>query len=380
MQIIDITIETVSKDVAQCNAVVLKVNETFRYLFIPKLINNSKDQSKCISGQFIVQKKAKNDDWENYNNLPISKLAMGQWINLDLSTSSMETLISYIESLRELYLKEGKVETFGTTKTILFSNKLSPEEKEIISQIFNKDNDMKKELKEILQQNINLNDVLAAINNGKINIEDINNNLNYQDASNVYCILQAKLINPIFLEENLDNSDERFWQNLFKKHPNIISSIIPSIVYLIEDQPYMGGKAINNTGGSIGDFLFKSNTENVSIIEIKTPNTTLLSREYRNNVYCPSQELIGSIVQIRKQKQNLLTDYNSLKISSIKKNIDFNAFDPKTYIIIGNTNNLNSEQIESFELFRNSLKDIEIITFNELIDKLKIIQKHLESK
>lgn len=380
MQIIDITIETVSKDVAQCNAVVLKVNETFRYLFIPKLINNSKDQSKCISGQFIVQKKAKNYDWENYNNLPISKLAMGQWINLDLSTSSMETLISYIESLRELYLKEGKVETFGTTKTILFSNKLSPEEKEIISQIFNKDNDMKKELKEILQQNINLNDVLAAINNGKINIEDINNNLNYQDASNVYCILQAKLINPIFLEENLDNSDERFWQNLFKKHPNIISSIIPSIVYLIEDQPYMGGKAINNTGGSIGDFLFKSNTENVSIIEIKTPNTTLLSREYRNNVYCPSQELIGSIVQIRKQKQNLLTDYNSLKISSIKKNIDFNAFDPKTYIIIGNTNNLNSEQIESFELFRNSLKDIEIITFNELIDKLKIIQKHLESK
>ena len=380
MQIIDITIETVSKDVAQCNAVVLKVNETFRYLFIPKLINNSKDQSKCISGQFIVQKKAKNDDWENYNNLPISKLAMGQWINLDLSTSSMETLISYIESLRELYLKEGKVETFGTTKTILFSNKLSPEEKEIISQIFNKDNDMKKELKEILQQNINLNDVLAAINNGKINIEDINNNLNYQDASNVYCILQAKLINPIFLEENLDNSDERFWQNLFKKHPNIISSIIPSIVYLIEDQPYMGGKAINNTGGSIGDFLFKSNTENVSIIEIKTPNTTLLSREYRNNVYCPSQELIGSIVQIRKQKQNLLTDYNSLKISSIKQNIDFNVFDPKTYIIIGNTNNLNSEQIESFELFRNSLKDIEIITFNELIDKLKIIQKHLESK
>ena len=34
-----------------------------------------------------------------------------------------------------IYLKEGKVETFGTTKTILFSNKLSPEEKEIISQI-----------------------------------------------------------------------------------------------------------------------------------------------------------------------------------------------------------------------------------------------------
>ena len=59
--------------------------------------DNSKDKSKCISGQFIVQKKSKNDTWDNYNTLPLNKLAMGQWINLYLSTSSMETLlIEYI--------------------------------------------------------------------------------------------------------------------------------------------------------------------------------------------------------------------------------------------------------------------------------------------
>lgn len=59
MQIVDIYIESLSRDVAKCNAVVLKVNDSFRYLFIPKLIDNSKDKSKCISGQFIVQKKVK---------------------------------------------------------------------------------------------------------------------------------------------------------------------------------------------------------------------------------------------------------------------------------------------------------------------------------
>ena len=75
----------------------LKVNESFRYLFVPKLIDNSKDKSKCISGQFIVQKKSKNDTWDNYNTLPLNKLALGQRITLDLSTSSMETLlIKYI--------------------------------------------------------------------------------------------------------------------------------------------------------------------------------------------------------------------------------------------------------------------------------------------
>lgn len=36
------------------------------------------------------------------------------------------------------------------------------------------------------------------------------------------------------------------------------------------------------------------------------------------------------------------------------------------------------EQTQSFELFRNELKDIEIITYNELIFKLKLIQQALE--
>lgn len=79
MQIVDVYIESLSRDVAQCNAVVLKVNGSFRYLFVPKLIDNSKDKNKCISGQFIVQKKSKNDTWDNYNTLPLNKLAMGQW-------------------------------------------------------------------------------------------------------------------------------------------------------------------------------------------------------------------------------------------------------------------------------------------------------------
>lgn len=377
MQIVDVYIESLSRDVAQCNAVVLKVNESFRYLFIPKLIDNSKDKSKCISGQFIVQKKSKNDTWDNYNTLPLNKLAMGQWINLDLSTSSMEIFISYIEKLREIYIKDGKYDSFGTIKTFVFSNKLDAEEKDIILEMFNKNSELKTELKKLLNEDIKLEDVLKAIENKKISVEEITDNLDNNETNKVYNVLQAKLINPIFLEDSLENSDEKFWQNLFKEHPNIISSVIPSVVHIIEDQPYMGGKAIDNKGASIGDFLYKAGTENVSIIEIKTPTTELLGNKYRDNVFCPSKELSGSIVQIRKQKDALIKEYNSIKVESIKKGKNFSAYDPKSYIIIGNTNQLTEEENESFELFRNSLKDIEIITFNELIDKLKILQKYL---
>lgn len=377
MQFVDIKIESVSKDVAECNAVVLKCNDTFRYLFVPKLIDNSNDKSKCISGQFIVQKKSRIDKWENHDFLPINKMVKDQWINLDLSTSSMDILISYVQKLRELYLEEGKYDSFGTIRTFVFSNKLNSEEKEIILDMFDKNDKLKEELRKYLKDDISIEDVVNAIGTGKLNINQLVNKLNETDTNQIYNTLQAKMINPVFLEDNLDNEKEKFWQDLFKQHPNILSTIIPSVVHIIEDQPYFGGKAIDNKGGTIGDFLYKSGTNNVSIIEIKTPSTDLLGTEYRNDVFCPSKELSGSIIQIRKQKDNLMKEYDHIKRKSIIKEKDFDAYDPKSYVIIGNSSKLNPIELESFELFRNSLKDIEIITFNELIEKLKIFQKYI---
>lgn len=377
MQFVDIKIESVSKDVAECNAVVLKCNDTFRYLFVPKLIDNSNDKSKCISGQFIVQKKSRIDKWENHDFLPINKMVKNQWINLDLSTSSMDILISYVQKLRELYLEEGKYDSFGTIRTFVFSNKLNSEEKEIILDMFDKNDKLKEELRKYLKDDISIEDVVNAIGTGKLNINQLVNKLNETDTNQIYNTLQAKMINPVFLEDNLDNEKEKFWQELFKQHPNILSTIIPSVVHIIEDQPYFGGKAIDNKGGTIGDFLYKSGTNNVSIIEIKTPLTDLLGTEYRNDVFCPSKELSGSIIQIRKQKDNLMKEYDHIKRKSIIKEKDFEAYDPKSYIIIGNSSKLHPIELESFELFRNSLKDIEIITFNELIEKLKIFQKYI---
>lgn len=377
MQFVDIKIESVSKDVAECNAVVLKCNDTFRYLFVPKLIDNSNDKSKCISGQFIVQKKSRIDKWENHDFLPINKMVKDQWINLDLSTSSMDILISYVQKLRELYLEEGKYDSFGTIRTFVFSNKLNSEEKEIILDMFDKNDKLKEELRKYLKDDISIEDVVNAIGAGKLNINQLVNKLNETDTNQIYNTLQAKMINPVFLEDNLDNEKEKFWQDLFKQHPNILSTIIPSVVHIIEDQPYFGGKAIDNKGGTIGDFLYKSGTNNVSIIEIKTPSTDLLGTEYRNDVFCPSKELSGSIIQIRKQKDNLMKEYDHIKRKSIIKEKDFDAYDPKSYIILENSSKLNPIELESFELFRNSLKDIEIITFNELIEKLKIFQKYI---
>lgn len=143
----------------------------------------------------------------------------------------------------------------------------------------------------------------------------------------------------------------------------------------------MGGKRIDNKGSSIADFVYKKGIDNVSIIEIKTPSTKIVEDvKYRENVYVPSQELTSSIVQVKEQKDSLMKNYNAIWRESYEEGINFKAFDPKCYLIIGNTSELNAKQIESFNLFRNELRTVEIITYDELLSKMEILYKVLGGK
>ena len=102
--------------------------------------------------------------------------------------------------------------------------------------------------------------------------------------------------------------------------------------------------------------------------------------KYRDNVYAPSQELISLIVQVKKQKDGFMKDYNTIWRESYDKGINFKAFAPKCYLIIGNTSDLDTKQLESFNLFRNELRTVEIITYDELLAKMEILYKALGGK
>ena len=104
------------------------------------------------------------------------------------------------------------------------------------------------------------------------------------------------------------------------------------------------------------------------------------TNKYRDNVYAPSQELTSSIVQVKEQKDSRLKNYNVIWRESHEEGINFKAFDPKCYLIIGNTSDLNAKQLESFNLFRNELRIVEIITYDELLSKMEILYKALGGK
>jgi len=171
-------------------------------------------------------------------------------------------------------------------------------------------------------------------------------------------------------ESNKENNDEEFWQDLFKSNYWCISQLFFTPVILFKEKAYIGGKSIDNTGGKIVDFLYQNKiTHNISLIEIKTPETKLLGREYRNEIYPISSELSGAINQLLSYKDEIQKNCFSVLRDEASQLIN-----PKCILIIGKLSdlNMNEKGKNSFEIFRRELKDIEIVTYDELFGKIEL--------
>ncbi len=124
----------------------------------------------------------------------------------------------------------------------------------------------------------------------------------------------------------------------------------------------------------ISDFICSGGNANDAIlVEIKTPTTNLLGRKYRKNVFAPSVDLTGAIVQVNDYCHTFRKNIETPK----RPGANLNAFNPRRVIIIGNHHaELNDEKkIKSFELFRTTISGIDVITFDELFAKVEQLAK-----
>lgn len=171
-------------------------------------------------------------------------------------------------------------------------------------------------------------------------------------------------------DKNKNNYSEEFWQELLTKCPSVISQVFPNSSFQLGAKSYVGGKNLKNRQGNLVDFIYASkHTQNVVLVEIKTPMKKLLGSKYRGNCYAISDELSGGIVQVLNYKEQLLKEYYNLKDDSSS----FNAFSPKCLVIVGSIEAEidNPIQLKSLELFRNSLSGVQVITYDELFEKAK---------
>jgi hypothetical protein len=170
-------------------------------------------------------------------------------------------------------------------------------------------------------------------------------------------------------EDLLDSSDEKVWQDLLGRNTWAIGQIYSCPVVILQQEAYLGGKSVENRGGNIADFLYRNQvTDNALIVEIKTPATALTGvRTYRNNAFACSAELAGAVQQMLQDLYSLRSDYSSLHGD---RDPDFRIFSPRLLLVIGSiARERDIDRVRSFELFRNGLREVDVVTFDELVDK-----------
>ena len=222
-------------------------------------------------------------------------------------------------------------------------------------------------VKQILQSKEMLPELLNVLNTDTLNA-----------ALNISNLTQIKTE----MESNLTNGDENYWQDFFTKNSWALSQLFNTPLMIFNGARYVGGKSVNNQNGKYTDFIYKNKlTNNVSLIEIKTPCTKLFKdSNYRNNIPTMSSDLIGGVSQILEQKQVLNNEYYNLRSRTLDEcSEDFSALNIQCILLMGKIDGLTPDEKRTFEIYRNELKSIDIITFDELLEKVNSLIDLLNS-
>ena len=193
-------------------------------------------------------------------------------------------------------------------------------------------------------------------------------------------------------KRNLGTTDEGVWQAFFEQNKWIFgygltylylaslddSKLEQVVVGYDLSGPGKRADAVMKTRGLINALCF---------VEIKKDTTELLqSKPYRSGCWAPSIELSGGVSQmqgtvamaIRKLAEKL-----ELKDSLGKPTGDIVfTHHPRSFLVVGHLrqfvteNGVNNDQYRSFELYRRNINQPEIITFDELYQRAKLIVEH----
>jgi hypothetical protein len=152
-------------------------------------------------------------------------------------------------------------------------------------------------------------------------------------------------------------------------------------VVLVRGQAIVSGPLLDGRGTKIADFLMKNSTsKSALLVELKTPQTQLLAAHpYRGHVdarpvYPPTTQLSGAVAQLLDQRNSLKEEIAHIKHRS---RVDIEAFGIDGIVVAGLMADMEPNRIRDFELFRSNLKDVRIITFDEILTSIRGLRDFL---
>ena len=361
-----IEVESTSAATASVSPIILYQSDTdvTRIIFDPTLVNNEHDENKSVAGKLIYEKRSKRDVYPTEKLTPKS-IKTGEIMELTLDTTATLKLFQSLASLYEMYSQNGIPYGYASYKRIdsSFSSFLNiiQNDPSAARMIGNSENF---ELVKTLLQLITRADSIDSLANA---LQNLQGDSIAQLSESVSIERLTRVISLI--EENLDNADEEFWQSaVFKDNQWVLAQLFASPCTIFQDKAYVGGKGIDNRNGNLCDFLYQNQiTNNVVLVEIKTPLTQIIQGPYRHT-FSFTQEMSGAVNQVINYRDSLMKDYNHLCRDAMRA---FSAFNPQCVVIIGKLSDLSPGQVAAFENYRNSLNNIEIITYDEILLRLK---------
>jgi len=197
----------------------------------------------------------------------------------------------------------------------------------------------------------------------------------YKLAAKIESVSLQEMISK-YKEKLAQSLNETKWQSFFEANTFILSMAFAVPTVFLKETPYVHGKRINGQGGKYSDFLMRSQgTGNVALIEIKSPETKILA-PYRAEQQGPSTDLAGAITQVLGQRRKLTIGWTHLKHDDDGTLNDAEAISPQAVVLIGKLPQSRLDK-EAFDAFRHVLKDVTVLTFDELLFRLEYLHKSL---
>lgn len=177
-----------------------------------------------------------------------------------------------------------------------------------------------------------------------------------------------------------ESHGEDNWQTFLSQNAFILRLAFGVPVLLFQEQATVGGRSYNGIGDKKTDFLLQAaKTGNLAIVEIKTPQTELLeAKHYRVGIHAPHRELAGAVNQVLDQRWHLqrhnVALAEDLRRQGGPRPDDTERVTPETYavqcLVIAGTTPKDLNLQKSFELYRNGLNGVVVLTYDELLQKL----------
>lgn len=347
--------ESTSKQTVEVNRVILNETKTTRRTLQTTIVKNPENPDAAIRIAILNERKGENG-FEVENPPDLRKLKAGERLSCELDSS--DTLALFKELSRQYALANAFGIDYGKNQYLVIKTNESIHLSE----------DHQKSLTHLLEScchSPGLAEKLAKLSPNLI------------ETAHRYQLLEKKRDGIKRFKIMLDEQcSEQEWQDFFKEH-NWILGGVHDIQYLSEvaDQPIFSGANVQGKGEKRGDFLACTggNARFTAIVEIKKANTLLLMKApYRQDVYCPSNDLNGGLAQLRAylrkwQIEGSRTEENK----DLLESAGIYTVQPLGILIVGDLNEIKEDRKkrEAFELFRQNQKDVYIITFDEVFSR-----------